>query len=322
MGSLTSTIPNPSERLIDANGYLTANWRRFFINFQAEAIGLTPILNTLSTFSSQGLMTYISATQVVGRTITASTGITVTNGQGLFGNPTISITATGVTAASYGAADSVGTFTVNAQGQLTVAASTPIQITEAQVTNLTTDLAAKLTASSNLSDLTNAATARTNLGLGSIATQAANNVAITGGAIDGVTIGNTTAATICNVDNLRLDLNTISSTNANGDIAVNPNGTGSITTTASVKLGTTGKGLFIKEGSNATMGTATLVAGTVTVNNTLITATSRIFLTPQNSSGTAGSVYISARVASTSFTITSTSATDTRDVAWLLVEPA
>jgi len=39
-----------------------------------------------------------------------------------------------------------------------------------------------------------APSARTNLGLGSIATQDANNVALTGGAIDGVTIGGTTKA--------------------------------------------------------------------------------------------------------------------------------
>ena len=61
-------------------------------------------------------------------------------------------------------------------------------------TTISTSIGTKLTASSNLSDLPNVATARTNLGLGSIATQAASGVAITGGSIinlttfDGVTI--------------------------------------------------------------------------------------------------------------------------------------
>jgi len=80
-------------------------------------------------------------------------------------------------------------------------------------------------------------------------------------------------------------------------------------------------GLRLKEGTNRSMGSATMVAGAVTVSTTDVTATSRIFLTPQNASGTAGSVYVSARVAGTSFTITSTSGTDTRDVAWIIFEP-
>lgn len=83
-----------------------------------------------------------------------------------------------------------------------------------------------------------------------------------------------------------------------------------------------GKGLLVKEGSNATMGAATLVAGSATVSTTAVTANSRIFLTPQNTSGTAGHVSVSARSAGSNFTITSSSGTDTRSVAWMIVEPA
>jgi hypothetical protein len=79
--------------------------------------------------------------------------------------------------------------------------------------------------------------------------------------------------------------------------------------------------LSLLDGSNKRMGQAVLVGGTVTVSNTSVTANTRIFLSHANTSGTLGHLYISARVAATSFTITSSSGTDTSTVNWLLIEP-
>lgn len=97
----------------------------------------------------------------------------------------------------------------------------------------------------------------------------------------------------------------------NGDVAVDGN--------ISISLG---NGLFVDEGADATMGRVTLSGGTIVVNTTKVTANSRIFLTIQGGTLTnVGEVYISARTASTSFTISSTNASDASDVAWLIVEP-
>lgn len=86
--------------------------------------------------------------------------------------------------------------------------------------------------------------------------------------------------------------------------------------------GTTGGGLAVAEGSNARMGRATLAAGTVVVANTSVTASTEIFLTCQTPGGTPGFLRVSTRTAATSFTILSSSGTDTSVVAYLLVEPA
>ena len=86
---------------------------------QGGTIDVTPI--TWSQFSGAG--SYL-----------AGTGLTLT------GN-TFSITNTAVTAAAYGSASQVATFTVNAQGQLTLAANASIAIAASQVTSGTFDSA-------------------------------------------------------------------------------------------------------------------------------------------------------------------------------------
>lgn len=53
-------------------------------------------------------------------------------------------------------------------------------------TTISTTVGGKLAKASNLSDLTDASAARTNLGLGSMATQSSSSVSITGGSIDNI----------------------------------------------------------------------------------------------------------------------------------------
>lgn len=89
-----------------------------------------------------------------------------------------------------------------------------------------------------------------------------------------------------------------------------------------LNIGSAGGGVALAEGANARMGVSTLVAGTVTVANTSVTANTRIFLTSQADGGTPGWLRVSARTAATSFTILSSSATDTSTVGWVMFEPA
>jgi len=82
-----------------------------------------------------------------------------------------------------------------------------------------------------------------------------------------------------------------------------------------------GKGIKISEGSNCPTGTGTLAAGSCVVSNTLVTATSRIFVTVK-ALGTVTApkaLGVTSRVAGTSFTVTSADATDTSTFDYMII---
>ena len=82
-----------------------------------------------------------------------------------------------------------------------------------------------------------------------------------------------------------------------------------------------GGGLRVPEVANSKQGITALVAGTVTVANTGITAVSRIIFSPYEGGLLTGIVRVSARVVGTSFTLTSTVVTDTANIAYEIFEP-
>lgn len=97
---------------------------------------------------------------------------------------------------------------------------------------------------------------------------------------------------------------------------------GEVDASGQLILATVGAGLSIKEGTNAKMGTCTLVAGTCTMSTTAVTANSRILCTSQVDGGTPGYLRVSSRTAGTSYVVTSGSGSDTSTIACMIVEPS
>ena len=103
---------------------------------------------------------------------------------------------------------------------------------------------------------------------------------------------------------------------------INPAFTANVTIAGNLSLTSAGNELKIKEGANASMGTALLQGGTAVVSNTLISADTRVFLQNISLGGTAGVLYVSNVTSGTSFYIRSTISTDSSKVCYLLIEPA
>lgn len=100
-------------------------------------------------------------------------------------------------------------------------------------------------------------------------------------------------------------------TATNGDITAD-NG--------NLALSSAGNKIEIATGTNASVGVSSaLVAGTITVNTSAVTANSLIFLTAKTPGGTQGELSVGTITPGTSFVINSSSNTDTSTVQWWIV---
>jgi hypothetical protein len=130
-------------------------------------------------------------------TVTISSGtdtLTIAGGTGLTSSAasvdtiTLNLDNTAVTASNYGAAGSVATFTVDAQGRLTAAANTTISITASQVSDRATNLVTGLTGTANEIAVSNSGVGAVTLSLPANVT-ISNNLTVSG---DLIVNGNTT----------------------------------------------------------------------------------------------------------------------------------
>lgn len=107
-----------------------------------------------------------------------------------------------------------------------------------------------------------------------------------------------------------------------GNYVINSTSTNPSLISGDLQIATAGKGLQVKSGSNARVGTGTLSGGTVVVSNTSVTASTLIFLTDTGGGVLAniGSLYVSAVSAGTSFTVSSSNVLDSSNFNYMLVE--
>ena len=165
----TTQIPAPRVPFMDERtGTISREWFRFLNNLYTILGGGNGIIEPInggtgvSTTPTNGQLLIGNGAGYTLNTLTAGTGIGVTNGAG---SVAVKVADTGVTAGSYGTSSSVPNYSVNAQGQLTSSTSTSIAIAANQITSGEVPILRGGTGASTASG------ARTNLGLGTMATQ-------------------------------------------------------------------------------------------------------------------------------------------------------
>jgi len=147
----------------------------------------TAVSGVSTTFTAGGDSGTVTITTGVD-TLTIAGGVGLTSTAAATDTVTINLDDTAVVAANYGAAGTVATFTVDAQGRLTAASNTAISITASQVSDRATNLVTGLTGTANEITVSNSGVGAVTLSLPSNVT-IANNLTVTG---DLLVSGNTT----------------------------------------------------------------------------------------------------------------------------------
>ena len=253
-GYVLNTL-NPADGITVTNGAGTITLTNTgVLSFSGGNTGLTPATATNGNVVISGLLnvasggtnqsSYVDGELLIGNTtgntltkstLTAGTGLTITNGNGAI---TPSITATGVTALGYGSASNVGTFTVNAQGQLTTAADVSIAINGNQITSGNVSVLYGGTGQTSYTD---------------------------GQLLIGNSTGNTlTKATLTAGSGVTIN-------NSAGAITINATGSGGTVTSITAGTGLTG-GTITTSGTIAIDSTVATLTGTQTLTNKTLTS--------------------------------------------------
>ena len=106
-----------------------------------DAQPLSNNLTGLSGLGTSGLIVNATGGTYATRSITAGTAISVTNGDGISGNPTVSLPNTAVIPADYGSSTAIPVLTIDQQGRVTTAGTTYIAPIWYNITGTPTTLA-------------------------------------------------------------------------------------------------------------------------------------------------------------------------------------